>query len=322
MPRFCFFLVPLLLNFSLSFSAFAQEENSPAPEETVQTTETTENKVPEQQPTEEGSANSKSDSQTNTKAAAKPVIKPPADLFQQSQKDSKHYLRETESLLIGTEEFVTLFKPSTNVNNKGVFIFIPDWQQSIINPKNIAPLQQNLPAQGWATLTIQPLKKPQNYPSAAQKKIEQETENSEALSAHKQQLATIIEALLNKVSQQPGNFILVSEGHHGGLIINTLAETEIPQPSAVVLLSAYVTSETENKLVAKNLAESPLPILDLLLTKDNPAVIRSAKARKNEADKMLKIMYRQQQLINFTPGYYPPESLLKAIQGWLNVNGW
>ena len=260
-----------------------------------------------------------SNKKTMTRAES---IKPPTDLQQQFQNDLKHYVGKTEALLIGTEEVITLFESSQTANNKGVVLLIPDWQQPAINPRSINFLRKTLPEHGWATLTVQPFNKPKNYPSMALKAVEQQEENDKILTDYKLQLGQLYQAMMDKVANMPGIFILISEGNNAGFLVDIINQETSKKPHAMVMLSAYQLTETANINLAKNVAISEMPMLDLRLKRDHLNVQASAKLRKTQSEKELKVLYRQQEIANFTPSYYPEDDLLKAIQGWLKTIGW
>lgn len=249
-------------------------------------------------------------------------IKPPADLQQQFQNDLKHYVGKTEALLIGLDEVITLFQSSKTANNKGVILLIPDWQQPAINPRSINFLRKTMPEHGWATFTVQPFNKPKNYPSIALKAIEQQEENDKTISDYKLKLGQLYQAMMEKVANMPGIFILISEGNNAGLLVDIINQETSKKPHAMVMLSAYQLTDAANINLAKNVAMSEMPMLDLLLKRDHLNVQASAKLRKTQSDKELKVVYRQKEIANFTPSYYPEDDLLKAIQGWLKTIGW
>ncbi|MGJ8692492.1 MAG: DUF3530 family protein [Thalassotalea sp.] len=303
-------IVILLLLLTCPIAAYAEEEAGEPVATESPATETTD-------------AKDKDNSSANTKSFNRAeIIKAPADLFEQTQNDVKHYLNKTEPLLIGTQEFATLFNASNTANNKGVFILLPDWQQSIASSKNMASLMSALPDLGWATLTIQAMNKPENYPSKALTAKEQLEQNSNTLAEHKKQLSLIITALFDKVADMPGTFILVSEGNHASMLFDIFSDESMAQPNAIILLSAYSETPEADQAFAEALATSEIPVLDLYLNKGHSLVKQGIKLRAQLTDKELKIMYRQQQLKSYATSYYPKENLLIAVKGWLKYIGW
>ena len=120
----------------------------------------------------------------------------------------------------------------------------------------------------------------------------------------------------------PGLFIFISEGNNAGLITEIINQEGSTIPNALVILSAYRETEKENLRFAKNIAMTEIPVLDLILSKDNPRVKPSATLRKTQTEKELKVIYRQKLIHNLTPNYYPEVALTKEIRGWLKSIGW
>ena len=251
------------------------------------------------------------------------IIKPPVDIQQQFNQDLEHYLTgKTESLLVGTDKFISITQTSNTANNKGVVILIPDWQQSATSPHSLTYLAEHFPDHGWASIIVQPPKKPENYPSVALKTEDRLKENETALKDYVITLTQLAKKLAEKAMEMPGIFIVISEGNHASLFLDIYEQFTSDQPSAFVMLSSYRETENEQIAFAKNLASSSMPVLDLLLTKDHLKVTNSAKLRQKYANNELKVIYRQKQLHNFSTGIYPKATLLKEIQGWLKSIGW
>ena len=297
------FMVSLFANYCLA------EEEEKAPEEKV----AAKTSQPAAQPATQA---------TQASMSRAEIIAAPADLFQQHQSDLQHYINKTEELLIGTEKYTILFNTSSTPNNKGVFILLPDWQLPATSPKHMAFLRETLPAQGWATLILQPLNEPDNYPSNALEDKDRIQQNQDIITAYTTKLTEICQALMAKVANEPGVFIFVTEGNHAGLIFDVFNAQATANPHAIILLSAYRKTMVENETFAEKLAMSNIPVLDLYLKKDHLLVTESALMRKKQAEKELKVVYRQKQINNPLPSYYPEPSLLKEVQGWLKSIGW
>lgn len=272
--------------------------------------------------TQNTSAETAMDDKNNQKNKTKQISAPIA--FQsQYNDDLKHYFEKAEPLLVGTNEYITLFNSSDTANNKGVMILLPDWQQPVTSPKTLAYLRTALPKHGWSTLAIQPLDIPENYPSTAIKAAEQLQENSETIDIYKNKLIDICQALIKKTENMPGIFIFVTEGNNAGIILEVLQNlSENEQPEALIMLSAYRATSAEELAFANTLAMSEVPVLDLYLRNDHYRVEKSAELRKKHSEKELKISYRQKKLNNISTSYYPEKTLLKEIQGWLKSIGW
>ncbi len=261
-------------------------------------------------------------------------IPSPTSLIQQYKEDLKHYLSadKVKDLLAGPDDYITLITESTSVNNRGVAILLPDWQQGATNPKAINFLRNQLPQEGWTTITIQPRSKPENYPSKALEITEQQKQNKATLDDYKMKLGTMINAVIAQATELPGIVIIIAQGNHGAMLVELLDQeneqaTVTTAPNALILLSSYLLNSHElidetNTGFAKKLAYSEYPVLDLYLKYDHPIVLNKTKQRLDLSKKEMKVYYRQRQLNNNATGYYPEQELLTQINSWLKSIGW
>jgi hypothetical protein len=252
------------------------------------------------------------------------IINAPVNAFEQQQQDIKHYLAQEKimPLLVGPDRYLTVISEHTTAINKGVMVLIPDWQQSIATPNALNQLSNNMPQRGWTTITLHPPHKPQSYPSQALTAQERSTEDIETLANYEKKFAKVMQALITKAKSYPGVIIVVAEGNHSAVLLNIYQQTLVAAPSALVLLSSYMPTLPENNKIAQQLALSDYPILDLYLQRDHRLALANAKMRKDFAQRAMKIYYRQRQLSNQATGYYPKQTLTKAIISWLSAMGW
>ncbi len=261
------------------------------------------------------------------------TIPSPVSVEQQHKEDLTHYFptNRVAPILAGPDDYLTLVDENTSINNKGVAILLPDWQQGAVNPKAINFLRKTLPNQGWTTISIQPANKPKNYPSKALKISEQQQANKIIIDEYKTKLTALINAVLTKSKDYPGIVIIIAQGNHGGMLVDIFDQQSSDQnsttPNALILLSSYLLNSNElidetNTAFAKTLAYSEYPILDLYLKYDNPIVLNKAAQRLAIANQELKAYYRQRQINNNATGYYPEQELLIQINSWLKSIGW
>lgn len=267
------------------------------------------------------------------KTAQTPLIPSPVPLIEQFKEDLSHYLpaEQVKPLLAGPDDYITLITENTSVNNRGVAILLPDWQQSATNPKAINFLRNNLPLQGWTTITIQPASMPDNYPSKSIKISEQQQENTKSIDDYKIKFNAMINAVLEKSKSYPGIVIVIAQGNHGALLVDFFDLQRSNQsnntPNAVILLSSYLLTNHDlideaNTAFAKKIASSKYPVLDLYLTYDHPIVLDKAKQRLALSKREMKVYYRQRQLNSLATGYYPEQALLTQMNSWLKAIGW
>jgi len=311
-------IIFLLLTW-VNFAVLAQQDEQSSPKQEVAETDAETTK--------------KSEDTSETKLKTPPVPSP-ISLTQQHKEDLKHYLPadKIEPLLAGPDDYITLITENTSVNNKGVAILLPDWQQGATNPKAINFLRNKLPSQGWTTISIQPASKPTNYPSNALKISEQQQENKTIIDDYKLKLGSMMNAVISKAKEYPGIVIIIAQGNHGAMLVELLnQDNEQPivtqPPNALILLSGHLLTSDElinetNTAFAKKLAYSEYPVLDLYLRHDNPIVLNKAKQRFDLSKKEMKVYYRQRQLNNTAMGYFPEQELLTQINSWLKSIGW
>jgi len=283
--------------------------------------------------TTESKTAEKTDSTAKSPSQITIEIPAPAPLTQQHKEDLKHYLpsAKVKALLAGPDDYLTLITENASVNNKGVMVLLPDWQQGATNPKAINFLRNKLPQQGWTTIAIQPSSKPENYPSTALKVTEQQQENKTLLEDYQLKFSAMINAVISKASEYPGIVVIVAQGNHGVMLVELFDEQSSNpvsvMPNAVILLSSYALTnqqlvDTANSDFAKKIAYSEYPILDLYLRYDHPIVLDKTKQRLALAKKEMKVYYRQRQLNNSSVGYYPEQELMIQINSWFKSIGW
>ncbi|MBA6342321.1 DUF3530 family protein [Colwellia sp. MB02u-10] len=317
-PIFLFIALTTLSLLVNSAHSWAME-TAPPEKQTDNTSSTTPKSTEAETETSTAPTKSTEDSQPN-----KVMINAPVDAFEQQQQDIKHYLAQEKimPLLVGTDSYLTVINEHTTAINKGVMVLIPDWQQSIATPNALNQLSNNMPQHGWTTITLHPPHKPQSYPSQAFTAQERSTEDIETLTNYEKKFAEVMQAVITKAKSYPGVIIVVVEGNHSAVLLNIYQQALVAAPSALVMLSSYMPTLPENDKIAQQLALSDYPILDLYLQRDHRLVLASAKMRKDFAQRAMKIYYRQRQLSNQATGYYPKQTLTKAIISWLSAMGW
>ena len=276
--------------------------------------------------------NKKADTKGNKKES-NITIPLPVSVAQQHKDDLTHYFptNRVTPILAGADDYLTLIEENTSVNNKGVAILLPDWQQGAANPKALNFLRKVLPKQGWTTISIQPTNKPSNFPSKALKISEQQQENKIVIEGYKNKLIALMNAVMTKNKEYPGIIIIIAQGNHGAMLVDIFdqqgANSNATPPNALILLSSYLLNSNElldetNTAFAKALAFSEYPVLDLYLKYDNPIVLDKTAQRLSVAKQELKAYYRQRQINNNASGYYPEQELLVQINSWLKAIGW
>ena len=315
------FLFAIFLSFlSISNNAYGQEDNDKKKAE--QQSEKAEKK--------EGNAEESKDEvnetpETSTRPQRSEIdIIAPVDEMVTKTSDLKHYLPAdiVQPLLVGPDDHITLINTNNAMNNKGIMILLPDWQQSASNPKALNTLRETFPDHGWTTISVLPPNKPKNYPSQAIEKIQREEENETTLKDYQQLLSTIMSAITEKAKNYPGIIVVVAEGHNAAILLSIYQQEMTEQPTALVMLGAHLNDEIANLASATHLSQLDLPVLDLYLKADNRLARQNAQLRQKWVNQELKSDFRQQQIYNIQTSYYPKPALISAINGWLKSIGW
>ncbi len=303
---FFLYLCPLIAQLSISHAYFFYEEQADEKKE------------------EPAEASQKSLSAYKKTQRSEIKIAAPTNSFMQKNNDLKRYLSKNEAqpLLVGTEEYVIVEETSSTPNNKGVVILLPDWQQGLTSPKAINFLRKQLPLIGWSTISIQPPNMPTNYPLLMSDKKAQLESNNELLKNYQTKLKMLMVSVMAKAKNYPGVFLVITQGSNAAMLTQLYKEDNTLLPSAMIMLSASMYTSQANEAFANNMAISDLPTLDLILKRDSKNILENAILRKKLATKELKISYRQRQLHNVYTGYYPEQTLLTEIVGWLKTIGW
>lgn len=260
----------------------------------------------------------------NTADMQRPEILAPTDSLWQNEQDISHYLsaNKVTAMLAGSEDFITIINENTASNQKGVMILLPDWNMGATSSNALNYLHDKLPQQGWTTIAIQPSPMPEGYPSSALTTKIQAEENSKVLAQYQEHLTKMITAVMEKAKDYPGIFVTVAQGSNATLLANLYSTGKLESPSAMVMLSGYLHSQSHSLSFAKTLASSEFPLLDIYLAREHQLAKTNAMARKAQAKKEMKVYYRQTQLHNNQISFYPEQSLLRAINGWLKSIGW
>ena len=146
------------------------------------------------------------------------------------------------------------------------------------------------------------------------------------LGFNKQDYANFIDLLLQKIDsrflQQPGYRLLMVEGKTATIAIALLNENSELDINGLVLNNPYWPETAANSLIPKQIAQLPLPVLDLLSLSD------STWSRQTEANRLIqtrvrvKSYYRQREIIGGHFDALANEYIAKEVIGWTRYLGW
>ncbi len=187
----------------------------------------------------------------------------------------------------------------------------PDW------PEIISPLRNGLPEKGWSTLSIQlPLRSRDVEPNARnQQKI---------IDLAQARIAAAVDYFTHA-----GIYNIAFIGHGlGASAISRFLSHGLPQHHAVYIKAFIaIRFRAHEQLLTAYLPQAllkskvPLPIFELLGTRESPTVQQQAEQREIAATQARHPHYRQTMLNSANNNFWRADALLLSrISGWLKLN--
>ncbi|GAB58880.1 DUF3530 family protein [Rheinheimera nanhaiensis] len=238
------------------------------------------------------------------------VLRPVMAIEQNHLTDLQRQLPAEELLQLSAqqENFLVLQRDTLTSYTKGTAILIPDSSEHPASPKHIDHLRQQLPLHGWHTLALIP---PQlNTPLVDQNQTD-----------YHQQMLSRLQAVQQQALKQPGSIIIIAQGNSAAVVNRLLADGQLAEPVAFVMLGAYLSDPQLNRRIADALAQQQVATLELAHQFDNPRVAQQLLRRQQLANKALKAVYRQRQLSGSAYHADVQVWVLKEIVGWLGSMG-
>lgn len=206
------------------------------------------------------------------------------------------------------ENFWVLQRDTLTSYTKGTAILLPDTSEHPASPKHIDHLRQQLPLHGWHTLALMP-------PELSTPLVDQNQTD------YHQRLLSRLQAVQQQALKQPGSIIIIAQGNSAAVVNRLLADGELAEPVAFVMLGAYLSDPQLNRSIAEALAQQQVATLELAHQFDNPRVAQQLLRRQQLANKALKAVYRQRQLTGSAYHVDTQEWVQKEIVGWLSSIG-
>lgn len=201
-----------------------------------------------------------------------------------------------------------LNESSAVLRPKGTVVIFPDQQQHALSPRLLNTLRINLPVSGWH-LFIMPAPEVFTQANPEQRLLQQ-----------KSQLAARWQ-LLNQQGNLQAPVIVIAQGETAALMNLLVADTLEASPAAIINLGAYLTDHKQNSQLLKQVALTPLPLLDLITAQDHPHAKASLTQRQLSARLQQNSLYRQRYLTDANQDHPMQQWLMKEILGWLHTNG-
>lgn len=258
-----------------------------------------------------------------------------------------------QTLLAGEQEIAIRVSESNTPITRGVAVLISEAGRGPFNENGIAQLSSALNNVGWVTMIMQApsvgfdsksdeLNKPEqestqqpdqaagnNDPNVAQQADETVhpkqglvSINETAFAAHEQELITRMQAVVQRTQDYPGFFLVIARGTSAAWLTKIYAEKKLDLPDAMVAVSPFWPERQFNKQLPEWVSQTEMPYLDMYSPWDPEWALSTTAQRKIQAQKALKLLYRQKELIGQKLDEQQYDLLAKEIYGWLTFMGW
>lgn len=207
-----------------------------------------------------------------------------------------------EAKQVGSQ--LTLWHKTNQGYRVGLALLLPDWQQV----SQLLPLSHALNDQGFDTLTMLPSPRQQDLDPGSEAD-QQKVQEFRLLWAEQ------VKDLQKNAGDSSGQQLLVAQGSSAAWLASLLAAKQLPAPDALLLLDAAYPAKDANAVMARELAQLPVPVLDLYHDAPHPWRLDAAQARQLEVRRGNKLDWRQQR-------YRQPSQWANQVKGWLHHLGW
>lgn len=246
---------------------------------------------------------------------------------------SSQYADTYETLLAGEREMIVIINEATTPITRGVAVLVGEAGQNPLSHNNLAPLTRLLNQYGWVTMLVAApataffeIPNPQESTSDEQQTINPMSGSAVLDQATFEQQETHLIQQLQTLAQRsgdyPGFLLVIAQGTSAAWISKIYSEQKLSSPDALVLISPYWPQREYNILLPDLVANTDMPLLDFYSRNDNKWAKATQSARKTEAEKVLKLHYRQRQVVGQAFDLQRYALISKDIYGWLTHMGW
>ncbi|RUO80694.1 hypothetical protein CWI84_03670 [Idiomarina tyrosinivorans] len=206
---------------------------------------------------------------------------------------------------------------------RGASLLIADWNRHPLQSPSISRLLTTMPDFGWHTfafvappepLQTDMLQVPATGPSEYPQPV-----NDDVLQPLLDDLGKRLAALQQRADALPGFRLWVAEGISAGMLLRWLQQHPEQMPDGLIVIDAYMPQYQLNRELAKQLAETTLPVLDLVTDSANRWAASTVEYRRQLAHKNQHLSYRQQRL--YGRGAPALRQLAASVKGWTKYQG-
>lgn len=241
-----------------------------------------------------------------------------------------------ETLLVGEREMIVIVNEATSPITRGVAVLVGEAGQSPLSHDSLAPLIPLLNQYGWVTM-LMPAPAGAFYGLAIETEATPAPEKTEdrinprsgltvldddTFAKQETELMQQLQTIAQRSTDYPGFFIVVAQGSSAAWITKIYSEKTLSPPDALVIIGPYWPDRKYNILIPDLVANTEMPVLDFYSRNDNKWATATQLTRKIIAEKVLKLHYRQRDIISQRFDIERYELISKDIYGWLTHMGW
>ena len=237
------------------------------------------------------------------------------------------------SFLAGQEEYTALRYPATISMRRGIAVVLAEIGYQGLTVQSGELLAQRMRRWGWDVVVV-----PVVYPPSEESADEAITSNPFSdntgrwLNAEtsRNRLASLTTSVLNQFSDKPGYRLIICQGMTAAQMLQLTALEQLATPDAFVVLAPFWPEAEQNRQIARWIADTPIPVLDIAGALSNHWSAKTVAQRSDNARVGLKMDYRQRQLPEASAGAIGIQGhtspfvtrLSKEIYGWTRYLGW
>ncbi|MDP4527643.1 DUF3530 family protein [Alkalimonas delamerensis] len=220
--------------------------------------------------------------------------------------DLQRFLPEWEQQVLtqGQQSLLVAHRQAMTPYQQGTLLLIPDPTQHPASPRHINFLRQHMNQHGWKTLAILSNHWQQQSSEMAKQQLEQD-----------------LMLVLTEPEWQSGHLVVLAQGRSGSLVSQLDWSRQPRQPDAMVLLSSYESEPTQNRALAKRIAQLSMPVLDLAHHQDHQHIAATFELRQQWSRQQANLLYRQRMLTGKPELETTQQLLYKELYGWLTYLG-
>jgi hypothetical protein len=250
---------------------------------------------------------------------------------------NSHFQDSYDTVLVGEQEILLVVKESATPITRGVAVIVRESGHGAYDSQGMAKLSEYLNQVGWVTmvmpaphdgfaLKIDDTEEPESPPATdgdpPPTRAGLVMVSADSFAAHEQQLAAQMQAVVSKTRQYPGFFMVIAQGTSAAWLTKLYSENALPAPDAMVAIAPHWPQREYNIQLPDWIANTTMPYLDIYSQWDSEWAKATIQDRKIEANKALKMVYRQRELIGQHMDAEQYRLLGKEIYGWVTSMGW